>query len=465
MNKIAIFCLLASILATSAFIAADSGLAYAQSTLTSQEQSLSQGMIADLAKPAVVQVGAQYTAIVTAPDWGRNAELLDQDLESLADQGYFDLDDEDVVSEWRENLFLSDPSRYIIPVEASRSTQAEYAAIGSGFIVTPNGYIVTNAHVVSPPQQELQNTLAESAIQNFILEDLQIVFPDFNLEKGFFTEQEQALAVAVQDFYNNNIGMISIGSIQPFHYALSRFTVPGVVVSERGIPAEVISSATGQPIPGKDVAVVKIEASNLPTVPLGNESTLQSLDDIIVIGFPGAISATGLIPQQGQEPSVTTGEFSGHQTTIGGWRAIQVQTPIAHGNSGGPALDSSGRVIGIATFGSIDPTTGETAQAFNFLVPVSIVKDFLNRANIVPSEGTFTQMYRQALIHYSAGRYNEAIDTLQQINLISPNNPYVTEYLQKSQTNLGSTTAAGNASLPTQEGTAAGSTGSISGIR
>jgi serine protease Do len=437
MNKIAIFSLLASILATSAFNAAGSGLAYAQPQPQPQEQPLSQGMIADLAKPAVVQVGAQYVAPVTAPDWGRNVDLLQQDLESLASQGYFDLDDEEVVSEWREDLFLSEPSRYIIPVEASRSTQAEYAAIGSGFIVTPNGYIVTNAHVVSPPQQELQNTLVQSAVRNFVFEDLQIVFPDFNLEKGFFTEQEQALGVAVQDFYNNNIGMMSIGSIQPNHFALSRFSVPGVVESERGIPAEIISSATGQAIPGKDVAVIKIEASNLPTLPVGDEATLQSLDDIIVIGFPGAVSASGLIPQQGQEPSVTTGEFSGHQTTIGGWRAIQVQTPIAHGNSGGPALDSSGKVIGIATFGSIDPTTGETAQALNFLVPVSIVKDFLNRANIVPSEGTFTQMYRQALTHYYAGRYNETIDTLEQVNLISPNNPYVIEYLQKSQTNLG----------------------------
>jgi tetratricopeptide (TPR) repeat protein len=48
-------------------------------------------------------------------------------------------------------------------------------------------------------------------------------------------------------------------------------------------------------------------------------------------------------------------------------------------------------------------------------------------------------MYRQALIHYSAGRYNEAIDILQQINNISPNNPYVLDYISRSQAQLGST--------------------------
>jgi S1-C subfamily serine protease len=116
-----------------------------------------------------------------------------------------------------------------------------------------------------------------------------------------------------------------------------------------------------------------------------------------------------------------------------------VQTPISSGNSGGPALDISGRVVGVATFGVVDPITGEASQSHNFLVPVSVVKDFLNRANVIPSEGAFTQMYRQALIHYSAGRYNEAIDILQQVNNISPNNPYVLDYISRSQAQLGPT--------------------------
>ncbi len=401
-----------------------------------QEPSLSQAIVADLAKPAVVQVGAEYVATVIAPDWGTDQDLLQQDLESYASEGYVDLDDEQAVAELGDTLFFSDPSRYIIPAQVSRSTETVYSAIGSGFIVTPNGYIVTNAHVVSPPQQELQDTLVGNAIQNFILEDLQIVFPDFDLEKGYLTEQEMAVAEAVQAFYINNVGMMSMGDIQSGIFALSRFSVPGVVVSERGVPAEIIQSATGEAIPGRDVAVVKIEGSNLPTLPLGDDTTLQSLDRIIAIGFPGAISTSGIIPQQGQEPSVTSGEFSGYQNTIGGWRAIQVQTPITHGNSGGPAIDSSGRVIGIATFGSLDPVTGEPTQSLNFLVPVTIVKEFLNRANIVPSESVFTQMYRQALIHHSAGRYNEAIDTLEQLNNLIPNNPYVLDYLTRAQANL-----------------------------
>jgi serine protease Do len=403
-----------------------------------QQQPLSQSMIADLAKPAVVQVYSEYISTISAPDWGRNLDLLRQDLEDLANQGNFDPDDQQAVAEWSDALFLSDPSRYIAPAEAVRTTQATYSGFGSGFIVTPDGYIVTNAHVVSPRPQELQNTLVAGAIENFVFEDLQIVFPDFDPQREFLTEQEAAVAEAIQAFYQNNIGLMSMEDTQSNIFAISRFAVPGVVVSERGVPAELIPSATGEPIPGKDVAVIKIEGSNLPTVPLGDETTLQSLDRIIAIGFPGNIFFSEIIPQQGQEPTVTSGEFSGFQTTIEGWRAIQVQTPITSGNSGGPALDSGGRVIGIATFGVVDPVTGQESPSHNFLVPVSIVKDVLNRANIVPSEGAFTQMYRQALTHYSAGRYNEAIDILQQVNNLVPNNPYVMDYISRSQAELGS---------------------------
>lgn len=406
--------------------------------LQQQDIPLDQGMIADLAKPAVVQVYTEYLSTVSAPDWGRNVDLLQQDLEALANDGNFDPDDEQAVAEWSNALFNSDPARYIVPIEAVRTTQAIYSAIGSGYIVTPDGYIVTNAHVVSPGQQEVQETLVNSAIENFIFEDLQLVFPNFNLQSEFLTEQEAAVAEAIQAFYLNNIGFISIGDTQSNIFAVSRFAIPGLGVSERGVPAEIIPSATGEPIPGKDVAVIKIEGTNLPTVPLGDETTLRSLDRIVAIGFPGSIFFSEIIPQQGQEPTVTSGEFSGFQTTIEGWRAIQVQTPITGGNSGGPALDSSGRVVGIATFGVGDPVTGQATQSHNFLVPVSIVKDFLNRANIVPSEGAFTQMYRQALIHYSAGQYNEAIDILQQLNNLAPNNPYVIDYLSRSQAQLSS---------------------------
>ncbi len=47
--------------------------------LPEEQPSLSQGLIADLAKPAVVQTGTDHIATVSAPDWVQNTELLQQD--------------------------------------------------------------------------------------------------------------------------------------------------------------------------------------------------------------------------------------------------------------------------------------------------------------------------------------------------------------------------------------------------
>jgi serine protease Do len=150
---------------------------------------------------------------------------------------------------------------------------------------------------------------------------------------------------ALDQYYRQTL---ALDSSNYFVYVLSRYSVAGVQTGEQPVPAEVLPQASGSPIPGKDVAVIKIEATNLPTLPLGNDTDLRPLDDLIVIGYPGAVSTNPILSPTGQEPSVITGEFSGYQTTIEGWRAIQMQSPIAHGNSGGPALDSTGRAIGIA---------------------------------------------------------------------------------------------------------------------
>jgi hypothetical protein len=91
--------------------------------------------------------------------------------------------------------------------------------------------------------------------------------------------------------------------------------------------------------------------------------------------------------------------------------------------------------VGIATFVSFDVTGGIFPRG-SFLVPVSIVKDFMNRANVEATESLFTSLFRQALIDYSAGRYEETLATLQQLNLMAPNNPDVLKHLINAQTRV-----------------------------
>jgi serine protease Do len=417
----------------------------------SSQEELPPNVIVDLAKPAVIQVGSVHTATASAPGWGYDEYALDRDLQPYIDEGRIDTNDPAALEAARLELFYQNPAAYLVATNEAFEVDAQTGSVGSGFIVTPDGYIVTNAHVVALPPDEIEYDLWESGIYTFIEADLQLT-----AESGVsLTEQEQtALIDVLWEFYSQNM---VLGQPESYVFAVSRNTAPPGLFQageqeDDLIPAELVTVATGEPMPGKDVAVIKIEANNLPTLPLGDESSLSSLDDITVIGFPAAVSSNPYLSESGQEPTALSGEFSGFQRTTGGWEAIQLQAPIGHGHSGGPALDASGHVVGIATFGSIEnPDTGEEASGFNFLVPSSIVKDFLRRANIEPTESSFTNTYRGALVAFNEGRYEESLQLLEQSDSLSPGNPYVADYKSRAQEQLSSTVPSTNSTAAINE--------------
>jgi serine protease Do len=98
--------------------------------------------------------------------------------------------------------------------------------------------------------------------------------------------------------------------------------------------------------PNADLAVLKVDGTNLPTVTLGNSDDVAVGDPVVAIG--NALALQG-------GPTVTEGIVSALNRTISeenGVRlqhVIQTDAAINPGNSGGPLVDSHGRVIGINT--------------------------------------------------------------------------------------------------------------------
>ncbi len=123
--------------------------------------------------------------------------------------------------------------------------------------------------------------------------------------------------------------------------------------------------------PLKDLAVIKIEASNLPTVVLGNSDDLQIGQTVIAIG-----NALGEFRN-----TVSTGIISGLARTIiasGGGQSeelrniIQTDAAINPGNSGGPLLNLRGEVIGV------NAAVAEGAQGIGFALPINEAKKAVN---------------------------------------------------------------------------------------
>lgn len=114
-----------------------------------------------------------------------------------------------------------------------------------------------------------------------------------------------------------------------------------------------------------DLAVVKVEADNLPVAPFGDSNELRVGQGVIAIGNP-----------LGQDNTVTTGVVSAlnrdllidprENRYLEGM--IQTDAAINPGNSGGPLIDYQGRVIGVTT------AIIEQAQGIGFAIPSSTAK-------------------------------------------------------------------------------------------
>ena len=164
----------------------------------------------------------------------------------------------------------------------------EAVSLGSGFIISADGYIVTNNHVISPERGQGGRATVSS---------ITVTLPDRKEYKATVVGKDQVA----------------------------------------------------------DLAVLKIEATNLPFVQFADSTKTRVGDWVVAIGNPFALGGT-----------VTAGIVSAIHRSIGGGpfdRYIQTDAAINQGNSGGPMFDLSGNVVGINT-AIFSPTGGNVGIGF-----------------------------------------------------------------------------------------------------
>ena len=120
--------------------------------------------------------------------------------------------------------------------------------------------------------------------------------------------------------------------------------------------------------PDTDLAVLKIDLSNLPVITFGRSDQLQVGDIVLAIGDPLGLSQTvthGIVSATARgELGITTFEDF-----------IQTDAPINFGNSGGALVDSSGALIGINT-AIVAKSLG--VEGIGFAIPVDMVRGVLH---------------------------------------------------------------------------------------
>jgi serine protease Do len=135
-----------------------------------------------------------------------------------------------------------------------------------------------------------------------------------------------------------------------------------------------------------DLAIVKIDGTNLPTVPLGNSADLALGQRVIALGYALALDGgptvtTGIISSLGRtiranDPNC--GEACGPNGTRVYADVIQTDAAINPGNSGGPLVNLHGQVVAINSAGSA------AAENIGFSIPIDAAKDTIAHAESDP---------------------------------------------------------------------------------
>lgn len=143
----------------------------------------------------------------------------------------------------------------------------------------------------------------------------------------------------------------------------------------RSFPAELVGRD-----PTTDVALLKIEGEDLPTVNLGNSDAAKVGELVMAIGNPGTEFAsalpftvtTGIISGKGRSLGIIQRAAGGSEYAIED--LIQTDAVINPGNSGGPLVNYRGEVIGINT--AIASVTGYY-QGYGFAIPITLASDVM----------------------------------------------------------------------------------------
>jgi len=243
-------------------------------------------------RKGVVLLGALALALSAPPAHGKDSlHQLDKSVESLVQQ----------VSPAVVQILVTGYGAVEQHGQTNTALIGRQRSLGSGVIVDPEGYIITNAHVV-----------------------------------------QGAVRVRVVLFSSEN-------SNSP--YATLRAKTTTMDARVLGVDSHT------------DLALLKIEASGLPSLPFGRYQDVRQGQLVFAFGSP-----------EGLGNSVTRGVVSSIARQPDPDRAmvyIQTDAPINPGNSGGPLVDIEGRVVGINTF---ILTEGGGNEGLGFAIPSGVAR-------------------------------------------------------------------------------------------
>jgi serine protease Do len=266
----------------------------------------------------------------------------------------------------------------------------------SGFIVNPNGYIITAGHCVQNDMEGAQGDAIIQVVDQLVQKGrLPYYLRDQLINDVLVGNIEWQVEGLYDDSKPDRQVSVAIGG------GKVKF---GKLTSNGSKPAHVIQEPDKE---HGDVALLKVDRKGLPSILLSPTDDIEVGAELLSIGYPAPEDSEetfGLTNRTGQINSETT-KGSSNQTYY------ETSAKLSHGMSGGPAINLAGQVVGLASFKNEDA---------NYIVPASTIREMLNDKNVDNELGQLDQLYRQGLESLYRGAYSAAIKDFEQVLAMMP---------------------------------------------
>ena len=272
----------------------------------------------------------------------------------------------------------------------------EWGTRCTGFVVNPSGYIFTAGHCVDKGEEGARGTALQFAVQ--WLADQGVIFPrDFQ-----YWLDEAHLMWGVEGSEK--------GSDPDLEIFVQRGVAAGGLKAGEAFPARLVDYSAWSE---GDGALLKVEASDLPTVLVAPSTGISIGTPVLSVGYPGSTDA---VTDSSYEPTFKDGQINAEKTREGGLLPVyEISAAMSGGMSGGPTVNLNGEVVGVNSFGIV----GET-EAFNFITPGSIVTEMMAQNGVANELGSIDVAYRAGLDAYFQGDYRTAITKFDEVLALSP---------------------------------------------
>ena len=291
---------------------------------------------------------------------------------------------------------------------------------GSGAFISANGDILTADHVIHPPHdqsldQELQMAAA-SDVAAYINANFaptppytetdafsSLAYGSFRSESVY--TQPKSVVYLSQDYTGNYAGTHLNDVPKSFHAPVDK-------VEQESPPNE------------SDMAIVHVAMTDTPSIQLGDSTNVAQQDELTIIGFPGngdLGNPTSEDPNMLLTSSVNKIYVSSIKVGPNRQPLIQVGGNVEHGDSGGPALNSQGQIVGIVSFYS---SNADTPDETSFLQASASAQALIGNLLLDTKPGKFEQAWQHAFALYtstSIGHWHAANQAFKNLASAYPN--------------------------------------------